>query len=186
MPDKVKFNLKNVHYAIMNDETWATPEKIPGAVSLSLSPEGDVSPFYADGIVYFNATCNNGYKGDLEMAHFPPKFLKDVFSYKEDTTSKVITENANIQPKDFALLYEEDGDAEGTKFVLYKVSATRPSRDFKTRDNSITPATQKISITVTPMEDGSVFAMTQDTTPEDVVKKWYESVFKSVATLTQG
>lgn len=79
MGNKVKYNLKNVHAAKLTETvsegvttyTYATPQAIPGAVSISLDAEGDSSPFYADGIVYFRSTANNGYSGDLEIALIP-------------------------------------------------------------------------------------------------------------------
>ena len=56
--NKVKFNLSNVHFAPLveaDDGTisWDTPIPIPGAVSISLDPEGEPESFYADGIEYF-------------------------------------------------------------------------------------------------------------------------------------
>ena len=77
--NKVQFNLKNVHYAKMLTSgevpTWSTPVKVPGAVSLTLNPQGEVTPFYADGIVYYQTVSNNGYSGDLEMARFPDQMM---------------------------------------------------------------------------------------------------------------
>ena len=180
MGDKVKFNIHNVHYATQSTSSgaWEKPKAIPGAVKFALEPEGDVSPFYADGILYYNSVANNGYKGDLEMALFPSEFLKDVFGVDEGITSKVLTENAKVEPKPFALLFEEDGDSTGTKFALYNCTATRPSRSFATNENSKTPSTSTISITAAPLPDGRVMAMTQDDTPADVKSKWYESVFE--------
>ena len=53
--NKVKFNLWNVYYAPLLTNTaskieYGTPIAIPGAVSLSLDPTGENTPFYADGI----------------------------------------------------------------------------------------------------------------------------------------
>jgi len=181
MADKVRFNIKNVHYALLTEgETnqWATPVGIPGAVSLSLSPQGDTKPFYADGINYYQSTANNGYSGDLEMALFPAGFLKDVFQFSEGSTSMVLTEDATKEPKPFALLFEEDGDATGTKYVMYKVNATRPDRSLETTSDSKEPKTQKISITCVPLTDGKVMAMTQSDTPAATLSGWYGAVYE--------
>ena len=55
MANKIKYNLKKVYAAVLTKTddgyTYATPQSIPGAVSLSLDAEGETSPFYADGIV---------------------------------------------------------------------------------------------------------------------------------------
>ena len=54
--NKIKFNLKNVHVAVLTkangEYTYGTPVALPGAVSLSMEAEGESNPFYADGIVY--------------------------------------------------------------------------------------------------------------------------------------
>lgn len=183
--DKVKFSLRNVHYAPFSQEKgYETPVKIPGSVSLSIEPQGEVTPFYADGIVYYQVSSNNGYSGDLEVAYFLESFLKDIYGYKEGETSKVLTEYANIQPRPFALLGEEEGDTSGTKFVFYNCAATRPKRELKTKEDKISPSTQTISITMAPLEDGRVFALTGAETPEEVKKAWYTKVYEEERTDT--
>ena len=69
--NKVKFNICNVHYALITvdddgDVTFGTPVAMPGAVSLSLEPNGEPSNFYADGYAYYTISNNMGYEGDLE------------------------------------------------------------------------------------------------------------------------
>ena len=89
--NKVKFGLKNCHYAKAtldpdtNAVTFGTPVAIPGAVNLSLDPEGDTEPFYADDMVYYTTVANNGYSGDLEIALIPDSFRKDILKETEDS-----------------------------------------------------------------------------------------------------
>ena len=47
---------------------------MPGAVSLSLEPNGEPSNFYADGYAYYTISNNMGYEGDLELAMVPESF----------------------------------------------------------------------------------------------------------------
>lgn len=180
--DKVKFGVKNVHYAMlasMDPPTYGTPVAIPGAVSLSLQANGGSNPFYADNMQYFVTVTNNGYNTDLEVALFPKQFMEDVFGNQESTTDKVVTENATIQPKPFALLFQEEGDQTGTNFALYNCTATRPSRTLATTTDSTTPQTQTSSIAASPLPDGRTMAYTTEDTPAAVKAGWYKQVWLS-------
>ena len=101
MGNKVKYNLKNVHAAKLKKDTsgaftYENPKAIPGAVSISLDAEGESSPFYADGIVYFRSTANNGYSGDLEIALIPEWFRTEILKEELDKNG-VLVEKANVQ-----------------------------------------------------------------------------------------
>ena len=185
--NKVRFNLKNVHYAVLTETvstagvvsySWATPVAVKGAVSLDLSAEGDTSPFYADGIVYYRSIANNGYSGTLEMARFSDKMMQEVWGDTLGSTSKVLTENATVNPKSFALLYQIDGDADEEYFCLYNVSGTRPNVGSQTNEETKEPQTQSIDIAAIPLGDGRVMARTTADTPSATKTGWFSTVFQ--------
>lgn len=129
--NKVKFGLKNCHYAKATfDEdgsvTYAKPVRIPGAVSLSMDANGEIEPFYADNIAYYVVNNNSGYEGDLEIALIPESFLTDIM-HEELDGNGVLAENANVELEHFAFLFEFDGDQRHTRHVFYNCVASRPS-----------------------------------------------------------
>ena len=164
--NKIKYGIKGCYYAVATiaadgTATYTTPVALPGAVSLSLSAEGDTSPFYADNIVYYTSVANNGYSGDLELAKVPDSFLTDCLGYVTDTNN-VLVEDAGASPAHFALIFQFEGDAHAKRSVLYNCVATRPSVEGNTKTESIEPQTETISITAT-----TVYNSTLD---KDIVK----------------
>lgn len=187
--DKVKFNLLNVHYApltISEDGTpsWGKPVPIPGAVSLTLSAEGEVTPFYADGRKYYVAVSNNGYSGDLEVALIPDSFLTDVLNMQEDAGKKILSEYSSREGKNFALLFQFDGDQRGTRHVLYNCTATRPQINGETTTNTKTPQTETITIDAAPMSDGLVRSRTQANTDAADYDSWFDAVWVPAGEVT--
>ncbi len=183
--NKVQFNLKNVHYAMLSVEdgtpAWGTPVPVPGAVTLTLEPQGSSEPFYADGIVYYQSIANNGYSGDLEMARYPDKMLQEIWGFTIDETDKVITEDANTEPKSFALLYQIDGDANSDFYCLYNCSGTRPGIGGTTNTESKTPQTRTSTISAIPLTDGKVMARTTSGSPKEVKDNWFKQVYQKIA-----
>ena len=185
--NKVQFNLKNVHYAVMEvtegSPSWKTPVSVPGAVTLALDPQGSVEPFYADGIVYYQSIANNGYSGDLEMARFIDQMLIDIWGFVLEETDKVLIENSNVEPKAFALLYQIDGDANNDYYCLYNCTGTRPGVGGETNTESKTPKTKSSTISAVPLANGNVLARTTSDTPAEIKSNWFKKVYeKSVAT----
>ena len=182
MANKIKYNLKKVYAAVLTKTddgyTYATPQAIPGAVSLSLDAEGETSPFYADGIVYFRSAANNGYSGDLEIALIPEWFRENILKETKDS-NKVFIETSDLsEPVYFALLFEFDGDQKAIRHVLYNCSVSkRPTINSKTKEASVEPGTETLSISADPREDGLVKARTGDETTSSVYTNWYSAVY---------
>ena len=183
--NKVKFNLKNAHYALLTvseegEESYGTPVALPGSVSLSLDANGEPENFYADGVAYYVINNNMGYDGDLELALIPESFRTDVLKEEKDTKG-VLIENANVELASFALLFEFDGDKRHIRHVLYNCSASRPGIEGKTNEESREVQTETLTIKATPLANGMVKAKTGDETDDETYNGWYSAVYMPAA-----
>lgn len=193
---KVQFNIKNIHVALQKtgvettgEITFEKPFRVPGAVSLSVEPQGETTAFYADGIEYYSSNANTGYKGDIEVAIVTDEFREKIL--KEELDSKnVLLENQNTDSVSFALGFEIDGDEKGTKFWFYNCKASRPKLSAKTNETSKTPQTDSLEFSATGLpviagsDDYIVRAKTSDQTVDAEMKKWFDTVY--VPTRTVG
>ena len=194
MGNKIKYNLKNVHAAVMTatvtsgvtSYSYGTPQAIPGAVSISLDAEGESSPFYADGIVYYRTFANNGYSGDLEIALIPEWFRTEILKETLDAKGVLVERADNTDSVKFALLFEFDGDVNSIRHVLYNCAASRPSIESETKEDTIEPGTETLSLTADPREDGLVKSRTGDTTDATTYANWYKSVYLPAAAQSGG
>ena len=187
--NKVKFNLKNTHYALLTigedgTPTFGTPVPMSGSVSISLDANGEPENFYADGGVYYVINNNCGYDGDLELALIPESFRTDVL--KETLDSKgVLIENSEVELAAFALLFEFDGDQKHIRHVLYNCSASRPGIEGKTNEDSKEVQTEKLSLKAVPLANGMVKAKTGNTTDATTYADWYKAVYLSLIHISE-
>jgi len=182
--NKIKYGLRNVHYAVITETagvvSYGTPKRLPGGVNLTLTPAGDSAEFYADDSSYYSEATNNGYDGELEIANLTDEFRVDILG---DTYSNgVMYENADQVTKQFALLFEFQGDVKAKRNVLYYCTAARPTVSGATKGATTEPQTSALTFTSRPRPDNK--DVKADTTPEiDALAydAWYTNVHEKGA-----
>lgn len=130
---------------------WGVPQAIPGAVRWTPTTVGDSSTFYADNGAYYVVTANNGYTGELEMANIPDAVKADMLGWEIDANGALI-EVANGSQKKFALMGQIQGDSKNRRFIYFDCQASRPSKERTTKNETVTPATDVLPMTVSPIE----------------------------------
>lgn len=189
MPDtnnKVKFGLSNVHVAKITEQdgeiTYGTPFAMTGAVALSAEPEGETTPFYADNIQYYVAVSNNGYTGELELAMAVKEFLTQILGQQEDTNGALFESSDDVNAR-FALMGEIEGDVKKRRFVYYDCTATRPSSEMNTIEDTKEPQTDTIEITMSPRATDHVIkaVIEPNDTNEDVYNTFFTKVYEKDA-----
>jgi len=182
MANKVKYGLRNVYYAKLIETagviTFDKPKRIPGAVSLTLDPEGEILPFYADDMVYHQTVTNQGYTGTLEIAMIPEEFATDILG-ETLTDSNVITESSDDKSSAFALMFELQGDKKATRHLYYNCTASRAGVNAGTTGDNNDPQTDELSFSATSHpETRNIKTKTTATTEADVYNNWFNEVFE--------
>ena len=189
--NKVKFGLNKVHYAKItawSDEgvpTFATPVRLPGAVSLSIDANGENENFFADNGVYYVINNNAGYEGDLEVALITTDFATTILGEQLDSKG-VLVERNDAETSQFALLFEFNGDKNHIRHVLYCCSASRPSTESSTTEESTEVKTEPLSMKATALPSGLVKSKTCENTDQTAYDNWYSSVYIPVAATTNS
>lgn len=156
MSNKVTYGLEQIHIAFKdpaaeNQPDWETPIHVPGAVRWTPATQGQSSTFYADNGPYFVISTNDGYTGELEQAIIPNTILARMLGWLIDDNGMLV-EVTDGKPEPFALLGQVQGDSKNRRFVYYNCTAQRPAKEYTTQGETITPATDVLSLTVLPQE----------------------------------
>lgn len=182
MANKVLYGIEKCHIAkitVAADGTisYGTPFPVPGAVGLNFDPEGEETPFYADNIKYYIASSNQGYTGDLEIAMTPQQFLTEILGREIDSNGAVFETGDDTQAR-FALMFQGQGDQTGRRWVFFDCTATRPSRENNTKEESVEVGTETMTITMSPRPtDKAVMAYIE---PNETNQAVYDAFFDAV------
>jgi len=182
--NKVTFGLEKVHIAFSDDQApeqpaWKTPVAIPGAVRWTPTAVGESTTFYADNTLYFSYTANNGYTGELELANVPDAILAEMLGWEIDENGMLV-EVSDAMPKHFALMAQVQGDKRNRRFVYYDCIASRPAKERTTKAESITPNTDVLNLTISPIEIGGKMIVRGEMELSDTNQTAYNGFFSAV------
>ena len=192
--NKVKFGLEKVAFAVAtidaenNTATYATPIMNPGARSISMDPQGELTKWYADNIAYYVSNNNSGYEGDLEVARFIDEIKAAIWNIATGANG-IQYEDADTEAVHFALLFEFKGDKQKVRHAFYNCVATRPAISSSTTEDSKEPTTESSTITASPIH---VTALDKDIIrgkcyPTDAAyDDWYSAVTLPTAASSGG
>nr|DAV68027.1 MAG TPA: tail tube protein [Caudoviricetes sp.] len=151
--NKVEFGISNLHVGTydVNPSTGAVTMGegiiLPGAVSLSLEPEGDSNSFYADDMIFHSDYQDNGFSGTLKVARFTDDFKKKFLGYVETKDGGLASVKGAVKPA-LWVSFEAKGDKEKRRVLLYNVTLGGISREYETTSDKKEPATESSKITV--------------------------------------
>ena len=182
--NKVKFGLQNVYWAKINEwgedpdgnktvPAYGESKHLPGAVSLSIDANGEAENFHADNGVYYVINNNAGYTGDLEIALITTEFATEILGEILDNNG-VLVERNDTELAQFALMFEFLGDKHHIRHVMYCCSASRPTTESATTEESTEVKTEKLSLKATPLPTGLVKSKTTESTTEAVYNNWFK------------
>lgn len=179
--DKVKFGLEHcVFVPETSTDVYDNENKIniPGAVSLTRERQGEDENFYADDMVYYITSTYQGFTGELEIARATEEMEQKIWGDEIDETTGIMIENRNAKQVKGAFGYRIQGDQQGRYFWNYGVTLSRPNTEANTTEESATPQTDTMTISVTGLSDGSgiVGIKTSSKTPDTVYQKWFDKV----------
>ena len=168
--NKILYGIEKCYVALLTETedgiTYGTPFAVKGARGLNMDPQGELTKIYADNIVYFKANSNQGYEGDLVLLITPEEFLTQILGQTKDTIAR------------FALMFEGKGDEKARRWVFYDCTATRPSRENNTLEESVEAGEDTMTITMSPRtSDKMVKAYIE---PSEENQEVYDTFFTKV------
>lgn len=180
---RIRYGISNVYYALATEGTngavtYATPVALPGAVAMTMEASGEEVREYADNIIWYAMTANNGYTGTLELEELPDSFRTAVLGDTLDDNG-VLWESADSTPNEFALMFQFEiaGDAtvSGKRGCFLRCTASRPGMSGNTKEATITPQHDTLNLTAMPrVSDHLVKASVESTSAK--YSTWFDAV----------
>ncbi|AXF95228.1 major tail protein [Spiroplasma phoeniceum] len=180
----IEFGLENVHYAKLkynqttNKTEYAIPQKILGAVNLSLNVSENTNTFYADNKPYYISNSFQGYSGSLTIAKPSDDFEQEILGIEKDKNGNYIEKSTSLK-SEIALGFEIKGDLEEKRIWLLRVNLKRPNQTHNTQTENVNPDTYTFELNALPrIEDNVIKIKTTKKANENNYNNYFSQVPK--------
>lgn len=187
----LRFGTANMYYAIMDKNTdgvptYSKPIKLQGANAIALEPQGEVSPIYGDGTVFYNIVANNGYSGTIDIYGESFEMVQTVTGKRINQENGVAYESNDTDMhriKPVAILFDYKNNLGSEKFVFYNVSFSRSKIEGKTMGDGgkIEPSVFQYNITCQGVSgiapDNSIISMAYVNQDSALYDSFFEQVY---------
>ena len=159
--------------------TYGTVERLRGAAELTLEPTGDKGSYKADNINFYTSESNDGYEGTLKLALLTQEFLTRVLGEKLDPTTKTISEIANAEKKNFALMFRFEGDKKRNTSCFVLLLRITSVNGIKKQKSGSDINEVELNFTASPRPlDKVVRRKTTEETSDEIRQNWFKEVFE--------
>ena len=108
----------------------------------------------------------------------PDSFKTDIMGETVGTGAKsgIYFEDASVQPKAFALMFQFEGDENATKYVLYNCKMSRPDIESSTTEDGIEVQTVSGELTASPRAFDNIVKGVCASTGVTAYTNWFTAV----------
>lgn len=184
--NEVKINVKNLHFAEINETPegnleFGAPELIAGAMEISKAPQLASSPLYGDGKIRKQTSRKVRYQLNLSINKLPTKWRR----YMEGVTVKNGVESSTTkdEPRPLAAGWEVEKTNGEKEMIWFLYCVADPIQETaRQSEENINYSTD--SITISALEDDRLgrYYTFIDTEDEEVTSEMVENFFKKVQT----
>lgn len=183
----VRVGLKDVHYAIMQeDETYATPKKLIGAISATISPTTNTETLYADDQAYEVASSLGDISVEMNVANIDAEDLKELLGHKINADGVLVKSSEDNAPYVALGFRSKKSNGKYRYTWLYKGKFQPEEQNYETKKDSPAFQTPTISGTFIPRETDKQWQaqVDEDDTgvKPEVITNWFTSVYEETPT----
>jgi len=196
---KVRTGVKNLHFAILNEDTqsnlaYATPVKVPGLIRIDVNPGSNIDTLYADNKASIVYSVVGSVEVTIEKDSLPDDLLAELLGRKKEGATNYVTNN-NTAPY-VAIMFEQTYSNGSSSYVkLYKGKFSEPDSSNETKNDSVNFQTGEITAQFVATEfekdfGGKTEALVMATADEDSEGyvdegvTWFDYVYQPASALT--